>query len=105
MGGQLCIGWLASVGTQKRQRTALPFVYKQREQLSDYIDKQSRSTKAGRLTGGTLRAYISEQLQINYHPNAVYKLLHRFDFSWITSCSKHPKQLQTTQDEFKKTAN
>jgi hypothetical protein len=42
------------------------------EQLSDYIDKPSRCTKGGRLTGETIRAYITEQFQINYHPNAVY---------------------------------
>jgi hypothetical protein len=41
-----------------------PLAIKQQEQLSDCIDKQSRSTKAGRLTGETIRAYISEQLQI-----------------------------------------
>jgi transposase len=78
---------------------------KQREQLSDFIDKQSRSTKGGRLTGETIRVYISEQFQVNYHPNAIYKLLHRLGFSWITSRSKHPKQSQAAQDEFKKTAN
>jgi transposase len=84
MGGQLFIRWLASVGSQKRKGQPCPLSIKQREQLSDYIDKQSRSTKGGRLTGKAIRAYISEQFQINYHPNAVYKLLHRLGFSWIT---------------------
>jgi transposase len=90
---------------KKAEGQPCPLSIKQREQLSGYIDKQSRSTKGGRLTGETIRAYISEQLQINYHPNAVYKRLHRLGFSWITSRSKHPKQSQTAQDEFKKTAN
>ena len=78
---------------------------KQREQLSDYIDKQSRSTTGGRLVGEDIRAYIAEQFQVNYHPNAIYRLIDSLGFSWITSRSKHPKQSQVAQDEFKKTAN
>jgi transposase len=96
---------LPALEAKKAKGQPCPLSIKQREQLSDYIDKQSRSTKGGRLTGETIRAYISEQFQINYYPNAVYKLLHRLGFSWITSRSKHPKQTQTAQDEFKKTAN
>jgi transposase len=90
---------------KKAEGQPCPLSIKQRQQVSDYIDKQSLSTKGRCLNGQTNPAYISEQLQINYHPNAVYKRLHRLGFSWITSRSKHPKQSQTAQDEFKKTAN
>ena len=78
---------------------------KQRLQLSDYIKSQSLNTKGGRLTGQNIRTYISENYQVDYHPNAIYKLLHGLGFSWITSRSRHPKQSQEAQDEFKKTAN
>ena len=96
---------LPALEAKKAKGQPCPLSNKQREQLSDFIDKQSRSTKGGRLTGETIRVYISEQFQVNYHPNAVYKLLHRLGFSWITSRSKHPKQSQAAQDEFKKNAN
>lgn len=96
---------LSGLEAKKAKGRACPLSIKQREQLSSYIDKQSRSTKGGRLTGEAIRAYIVEQFQLSYHPNAIYKLLHLLGFSWITSRSKHPKQSQETQDEFKKTAN
>ena len=82
-----------------------PLSPKQRQQLSTYIDKQSQSSTGGRLTGEMIRQYIQEQFHVSYHPNAIYKLLHLLGFSWITSRSKHPKQSQQAQDEFKKTAN
>ena len=75
------------------------------EQLFDYIDSQSSSNKGGRLTGEAIRVYVADQFQINYHPNAIYKLLHLLDFSWITSRFKHPKQSQAAQDQFTETAN
>tara|TARA_R110002167_G_C12565307_1_gene642119 strand:- start:575 stop:1084 length:510 start_codon:yes stop_codon:yes gene_type:complete len=96
---------LAGLEAKKAKGRGCPLSMKQREQLSDFIDKQSRSTKGGRLTGEGVRAYIAEQFQINYHPNAIYKLLKLLGFSWITSRSRHPKQSQEAQDEFKKTAD
>jgi transposase len=82
--GVVSINGLPALEAKKAKGQPCPLSIKQREQLSDYIDKQSRSTKGGRLTGKAIRAYISKQFQINYHPNAVYKLLHRLGFSWIT---------------------
>jgi transposase len=61
--------------------------------------------KGGRLTGEAIRLYIADEFQINYHPNAIYKLLHLLGFSWITSRSKHPKQSEEAQKDFKKNAN
>ncbi|SBS66997.1 DDE superfamily endonuclease [Vibrio atlanticus] len=37
-----------------------------------------------------------------YHPNSIYYLLDHMGFSWIASRSKHPKQSQQIQDDFKK---
>ncbi|PKF58399.1 winged helix-turn-helix domain-containing protein [Alteromonadales bacterium alter-6D02] len=45
---------------------------------------------------------MSTQFGVDYHLNHVYKLLKKIGFSWITSRSKHPKQSQKAQDEFKK---
>jgi len=68
---------------------------KQREQLSGFIDKESRNTEGDRLIGKTICPYIYERFQSHYYPNARYKLLYRLKFSWITSRSKHPKQFKT----------
>jgi transposase len=93
---------VASLETKKAPGRTCPLSIKQREQLFDYIDKHSRSSKGGRLTGEAIRLYITNEFQINYHPNAIYKLLNLLGFSWITSRSKHPKQSQVAQDELKK---
>ncbi|GIU41121.1 hypothetical protein TUM4438_04160 [Shewanella sairae] len=39
---------------------------------------------------------------MDYHPNAIYKLLEQLGFNWITSRSKHPKQAIEAQTAFKK---
>jgi len=96
---------VAGLEAKKAPGRSCPLATKQREQLFDYIDKHSRSSKGGRLTGEAIRLYIADEYQIAYHPNAIYKRLHLLGFSWITSRSKHPKQSQEAQDEFKKTAN
>lgn len=96
---------VAGLEAKKAPGRACPLSIEQRVLLFNYIDKQSRSNKGGRLTGEAIRLYIADEFQINYHPNAIYKLLHLLGFSWITSRSKHPKQSQEAQDEFKKTAN
>ncbi len=69
--------------------------------MSDYIKAQSLNTKGGRLTGQDIRAYISENFQVDYHPNAIYKLLHGLGFSWITKrvaqgTLNNPKKLKTS---------
>ncbi|MEH6711568.1 MAG: IS630 family transposase [Paraglaciecola polaris] len=94
---------VAGLEAKKAPGRSCPLATKQREQLFDYIDKHSRSSKGGRLTGEAIRLYIADEYQIAYHPNAIYKRLHLLGFSWITSRSKHPKQSQEAQDEFKKT--
>lgn len=65
---------VAGLKTKKAPGRTCPLSIKQREQLFDYIDKQSRSTQGGRLTGETIRLYIANEFQINYHPNAIYTI-------------------------------
>jgi transposase len=52
---------LLALIAKKAKGRPCPLSMEQREQLSDYIDKQSRSTKGGRLTGEAIRDYIAEQ--------------------------------------------
>ncbi len=96
---------VAGLEAKKAPGRTYPLSIKQRGRLFDYIDQHSRSSKGGRLTGEAIRLYIADEFQINYHPNAIYKLLHLLGFSWITSRSKHPKQSEEAQEDFKKNAN
>lgn len=74
----------------------------QKQQLSAYIDAQGINTSGGRLTGDAIRKYIQLHFNVDYHPNAIYKLLEQLRFSWITSRSKHPQQSPEAQMAFKK---
>ncbi|QFU24040.1 IS630 family transposase [Shewanella sp. YLB-09] len=75
---------------------------KQKQQLIEYIEAQSMRTSGGRLTGDAILKYIQLQFNVDYHPNAIYKLLDTLNFSWITSRSMHPKQSAEAQMAFKK---
>jgi len=73
----------------------------QKQTLSLYIKAQSQSEVGGRLTGESIQSYIKDNFDVNYHPNAIYKLLKSICFSWISSRSRHPKQSDKIQEDFK----
>ena len=75
---------------------------KQKQQLIEYIEAQSVRASGGRLTGDAILKYIQLHFNVDYHPNAIYKLLDTLRFSWITSRSMHPKQSAEAQMAFKK---
>ncbi|HAS6168858.1 TPA: winged helix-turn-helix domain-containing protein, partial [Vibrio vulnificus] len=50
-------------------------------------------------------AYIVNEFGKHYHPDSIYYLLNHMGFYWITSRSKHPRQSQQIQDDFKKIQN
>ncbi|WP_434096004.1 IS630 family transposase [Vibrio metschnikovii] len=91
-------------GLQEKPRTGRPpfLTSEQKEQLSQYIKDKANDTQGGRLTGADIHAYIVKEFGQHYHPDSIYYLLDHMGFSWITSRSKHPKQSQQTQDDFKK---
>ncbi|WP_084659845.1 helix-turn-helix domain-containing protein [Vibrio sonorensis] len=74
----------------------------QREQLSLYIKNRAEDSSGGRLTGADIHAHIVVEFGKYYHPGSIYYLLNHMGFSWITSRSKHPRQSQIIQDDFKK---
>ena len=49
--------------------------------------------------------YINIEFGIKYSIQNIYLILHKLNFSWITSRSRHPKQSQEVQDDFKKIPN
>jgi len=92
---------------QETQRTGRPAFLntQQREQLSQYIKARAEDSSGGRLTGTDIHAYIVKEFGKHYHPDSIYYLLNHMGFSWITSRSKHPRQSQQIQDDFKKIQN
>ncbi|WP_347365301.1 IS630 family transposase, partial [Vibrio vulnificus] len=91
-------------GLQEKPRTGRPAFLnaEQREQLSQYIKARAMDSSGGRLTGNDIHAYIVNEFGKHYHPDSIYYLLNHMGFAWITSRSKHPRQSQQIQDDFKK---
>lgn len=56
----------------------------------------------GRITGHDIRVLLEEKFQVYCCLNSVYNLLARLGLVWISVRSKHPKQSQANQDNFKK---
>jgi|TARA_A100001015_G_scaffold127878_1_gene141751 transposase len=94
-------------GLKEKPRSGRPpFLTKQqKEQLHEFIQEQAVKTEGGRLIAADIHAYIVEQFGKHYHPDSIYYLLDNMGFSWVTSRSRHPKQSQQIQDDFKKTEN
>ncbi|ASD69772.1 hypothetical protein B1L02_23315 [Pseudoalteromonas piscicida] len=76
-----------------------------RHNCSNILKNTVKIDNGGRLTGYRIKQYIEDEFNVSYHPNAIYKLLEKLGFSWITSRSRHPKQSEQVQQDFKKTAN
>ena len=73
--------------------------------FKEYVTKNSIKSNGGRLTGKSLVNFIQKEYGISYCLDNIYRLLNSLNFSWITSRSKHPKQSQEIQDDFKKIQN
>ena len=94
-------------GLEEKPRSGRPafLTASQRGQLAQFIKTRSQSETGGRLIGSDIHAYIVQEFGKHYHPDSIYYLLKHMGFSWITSRSKHPKQSQQVQDDYKKIPN
>lgn len=94
-------------GLQERPRTGRPAFLTpiQKKQLTDHIELRAKSREGGRLTGADIHTYIMQEFGKAYHPDSIYYLLKHLGFSWITSRSRHPKQSDKIQEDFKKIQN
>lgn len=94
-------------GLQEKPRSGRPayLTETQMKQLAQYVKENTIKPTGGRITGADIHHYIKQEFDKDYHPDHVYTVLKRLNFSWITSRSRHPKQSQEAQDEFKKTTN
>ena len=85
----------------RKAKGRIPYLStKQQKQLGEFIESHSQSKQGGRLTGEKILHYIKTEFGVEYHHNAIYKLLKQLGFSWITSRSRHPKQQQSVQDAY-----
>ena len=73
--------------------------------LAAFIAENSRASQGGRLIATDIQRYIENNFGVRYQQSNIYRILRELGFSWITSRSKHPKQSEEIQEEFKKTAN
>jgi transposase len=98
-------GGISALESKKPSEKPSLLSSQQKAELLDYIEKQSKSTSGGRLNGEMLQNYIQQTFSVNYHQNSIYKLLKSLNITWTTSRSKHPKQSEEAQEDFKKTSN
>ena len=73
------------------------------EALTNSILKAHDSPWGGRLTGQDIVILLKDKWGVSYSVSGVYELLKSLGIVWISSRSKHPKQNQERQNEFKKT--
>jgi len=74
-------------------------------QFKKYVIDNSIKARGGRLKATDMAEYINNEFGIKYSIQNIYLILHKLNFSWITSRSRHPKQSQEVQDDFKKIPN
>jgi transposase len=70
--------------------------------LKDEIAHLTDSLKGGRVRAEDIRALIRDKFKVDYGLSAIYPLLHRLGYSWITARSIHPKADKSLQESFKK---
>jgi len=94
-------------GLKEKPRPGRPcaLTSSQLTQLGEYVRNNSIKENGGRLKAETLATYIAQEFKVNYSIFNVYRLLHQQGFSWITSRSRHPKQSDVIQEDFKKIRN
>ena len=73
--------------------------------IKQFIDQLNCSNQGGYITGKQLHHLIEKEFSIKCCLRSVYNALHRLNFSWITSRSKHPKSDVEVQELYKKLSN
>lgn len=94
-------------GLKEKPRSGRPRALstEQLKKLKAYVESHAIKPNGGRLKGTLVIAYVEQEFGVSYSLTNIYRLLHQLGFSWITSRSRHPKQSQDAQDEFKKIPN
>jgi len=94
-------------GLVEKRRSGRPAVLNSDQllQFKKYVIDNSIKNSGGRLKATDMAEYFNKEFGIKYSIQNIYLILHKLNFLWITSRSRHPKQSQEIQDDFKKTPN
>lgn len=66
----------------RKAKGRIPYLSaQQQKQLGEFIESHSLSEQGGRLTGEKILHYIKTEFGVEYHHNAIYKLLKQLGFS------------------------
>jgi len=72
--------------------------------IKEKIESLSKTEVGGYITGKDLHKMLCNQTHAKCSLRTVYNTLHRLNFSWITSRSKHQHGNYARQEEYKKTS-
>ncbi len=70
--------------------------------VADFITMLSTGDTGGYITGKQLQVIVQNEFSIKCCLRTIYNVLHRLNFSWISSRSKHPKSDAEIQEVYKK---
>ena len=70
--------------------------------LKQKIEHSQSSLSGGRLRGEDIIQLIKDEWGVNYTLSGIYRLMKAIGMSWVSTRSKHPKQDEQAQQQFKK---
>ena len=79
------------------------FDYSSSVSLKNDIDQLNQDCNGGRIQAKDVQKLLKEKYSSDYKKSAVYNLLHKIGFSWVSCRSKHPNSNPSEQEAFKKT--
>ena len=95
-------GGFDALAIKKQSGRPSRLTFSQKKELKKYVTDNSINTKGGRLMGRDVKAYIESEFGVTYQISNIYTLLHELNLSLISSRSRHPKQNEEIQEQFKK---
>ena len=91
-----------SLFAKTKRHKATKITKESEEWLVTFLTKLSTDDTGGRITGKQLQNIIMAEFSIKCCLRTVYNTLHRLNFSWISSRSKHPQSDMEVQELYKK---
>ena len=73
------------------------------EALKQQIEDSQSARSGGRLQGKDILELIKDEWGVTYSLNGIYYLMKDIGMSWVSTRSRHPKQDEQAQTDFKKT--
>ena len=71
--------------------------------LKPKIEHSQSSRSGGRLRGEDMIQLVKDEWGVEYTLSGIYRLMKAIGMSWVSTRSKHPKQDEQAQQQFKKT--